>query len=264
MRPTVLGDPWVDLEHGGRVFLDAGDARSVRVMQTRGHADAEALRVWERLVEIVRPDCVVDVGANYGEFLIGPDWPPGAVLIAAEANPLVAARLRRSLGTVRSRSVVVCAAIGSSRTVVGLDTDDVWSGCTVTAPAPRGASGAIAQLTFDDIVGLALDGERGRPRRLLAKVDVEGNEADVLRGFVTAAEEFEEAIFLVEIAHLARADRAWLRQRFEVLDVTTMGLKPHSGSWPPGSKDVVLAPRRGCLSVATADSDHGQRVDRDG
>jgi FkbM family methyltransferase len=123
-------------------------------------------------------DLVFDIGANVGGYVVI-FLDLGAQVVAVEANPQLAALLRRRY-RVATEAVAAGASTGKAVLHLGRQsghstisrqwlerapTQDRWAGETVTVP----------MATLDDLIA-----RYGRP--VFVKIDVEGAEADVLRG----------------------------------------------------------------------------------
>ena len=143
------------------------------------------------IIERLRPgDAFVDVGANVGFFsllaarLVG----PSGVVIAIEPDPTVRPRLEALLAAngVADRIHVETAAAGarSGVAVLHMTEDSVLSTLTPDLAPLRGSFAYdrtvnVRVVSLDDCLARRPDARR---RLRVVKIDVEGSEADVLRG----------------------------------------------------------------------------------
>jgi FkbM family methyltransferase len=123
-------------------------------------------------------DVVLDVGANVGLFTLRQAL-RGASVYAFEPDPDVFRRLRSNVETNRTpgRVEIFRQALGASPGRATLARTDQ----TVLTRVLPGADGEVDVVTLDQVVG-----ELGLPVVDLLKLDVEGAEADVLRGGIRA------------------------------------------------------------------------------
>lgn len=177
--------PWLTNDIGRRIYVDPGDKRAWRMGRHHGAMDRPAVEAWRRLVADVRPDLVLDIGANYGEVVLSADYPDAEVHVF-EPNPPVADRLERSVaGIATVHRVAVSDRDGTAR--LGL--------------VPR--SSGVSSLERSEGRGvevptLRIDSLDLTAQRLLFKIDVEGHEHAVLRGMARLLETTPRWAGLVE------------------------------------------------------------------
>ncbi len=211
----AIDTDYVVNESGHRIYVDARDTRAAALIARGGDLNPGSLQLWRDLLASSRWDLVVDVGANYGEMLLGASIPPGATVLAFEPNPRVAEHLERS---VHDAGLVVDVRRAAVSDVSGerlFLCDDRWSGTSRLAPQAR--AGAIRDdeqavmvptTTLDDAIGPL------GARRACIKIDVEGDEDRVLAGGEHVLQSLEEVALHVEILHrtpeqIAEWARSW-------------------------------------------------------
>lgn len=153
------------------------------------------------MIRIVRPDfCVLDIGANFGYYsmllcdLIGQSGRCEAV----EPNPLVAAKLRKSLAIngFDGRAVVHEMALGRSDggEESFLISDDEPKNGRVVAPGyvpnpDEGSVIAVPRMTVDSLTS-------GLSRLDFVKIDAEGAEADIIFGMSDTLTRFRPSLLI--------------------------------------------------------------------
>jgi FkbM family methyltransferase len=166
--------PWVENPEGRRIYLDPTDHRAWRVAVYHGAFDQDAVRVWRRLNELVQPDLVLDIGANYGEVLLSTHYPDAADIHLVEPNPRLVPLLRRSLTEAGLTATIHEVAATTEKGTATLHIDARSSGASSIEPGrPADRTVVVDTATIDDLV------PRGH-RRCLFKIDVEGVEGEVL------------------------------------------------------------------------------------
>jgi FkbM family methyltransferase len=222
-----IGAHHVTNASGRRLYVDAADERSVILLDRAGDLNPHSLQLWQDLLASGRWDLVVDVGANYGEMLLGVDLPAHAKVVAFEPNERVAAHLERSLHEaaldVDVRRVAVSDVAGEQAFLL----DEQWSGrsrLALTASpdpaAPATSPRTVTTTTLDDVIGpLACT-------KACIKIDVEGAEDRVLAGGGHIFPRLQELAIHIEILHrtpeqIAAWTEAW---RVYLFDVRTRAL----------------------------------------
>lgn len=225
----------------GSLFVLADDRRGAYVLDAAGVTQPNVAAAWLAALGAIRPDVAVDVGANYGEIALLGRY--RSACVAVEANPRLAAVLRRSAETHRSAiRVVECAATAATSAHATLYVDPAWSGTTSLTERGETVAQDVAAMSVDDIVGTA-------PATVLMKVDVEGAEVDVLRGARRLLESASSLALIVECndealrAAGSSADElmAVLAPLGQVHFLTSNGrLRPVSGRPVDGKGDLVV------------------------
>lgn len=187
---------------GHRIYVDPPDPRSEALRSAGGDLNPESLRLWRDLLGSDRWDLVVDVGANYGEMLLGVDLPTLATVIAFEPNEVVASHLSRS---VREASLPVDVRLEALSDRVGeasFVVDTAWSGTSrlvsegeVTDVHRSPLLRRVSTTTLDEAIGLL------GARRACMKIDVEGAEDLVLDGGQHVLSRLQELTIQIEILH---------------------------------------------------------------
>lgn len=227
---TALGgDAFALCANGRRIYFDPSDQRGHRLAASGGDFNPPARHIWQTLLAERPWTHVIDVGANYGEMLLGVTLPPAAHVVAIEPSPFVLHYLHRSLREAGlAVEVIEKAASARSGTAI-LSADRDWSGnSSLNGAMPEAAGHAVENVAVETLTLASLLKNRGTPgsMRLLLKVDVETHEIAVLQGLEDAIDRLEEFAAMIEINHLDVADLAWLLAHFEIelLDTRTLRL----------------------------------------
>jgi len=191
-------------------------------------------------------DVLADVGANAGLYTL---WGarrvgPGGRVHAFEPYSRARETLSRNLRRNGFENVdVVPAAVSANDGVVTLVADSRDSGLTSRYARHPGVSLVVPAITLD-----AYFAARRMPR--LLKIDVEGMEAEVLRGArrVLGSDRAPAVVFEANPALLARAGTSYLEVKswlasmggYEIWSLRTRGLERENAETPvPGSMNVL-------------------------
>lgn len=192
--PTPRHAPHADLPPLTRVDSDAGplwihadDGIMLPFLRGNGTWEPEEGGLLRR---IVRPGATfVDVGANVGYFsrLIATACRPGRI-ISFEPHPALVPVLRRNVAGLEPAVEVHACALGDSSTTVALHSAAHNIGDTRVREVSEGDTTA-PMVRFDDVV-------RGRVD--VVKIDVQGFEAEVLRGMTRTIAENPQLVVVAE------------------------------------------------------------------
>lgn len=203
----MVTDPYAVVNaRGRRIYLDPGDPRAEVLKARNGDLNPHSLRLWQDLLGSRRWDVVVDVGANYGEMLLGVDLPPHATVLAFEPNDRVADHLARSLSEAGLAVDLQRMAVSDTAGEKAFLQHDRWSGSSHLLSAGPIAGGRVTDLaagpttlvpttTLDEAIGPL------GARRACLKVDVEGAEDQVLAGGRHIFPRLQEVAIHIEILH---------------------------------------------------------------
>jgi FkbM family methyltransferase len=228
---------------GERIYVDPDDERVTALRMAGGELNRGSTRLWDLVLAMREWDVVVDIGANYGEMLLGARLPERARLLCFEPNPRVTPFLRRSIAESRLDVELREIAVGPRD---GRDTfamDVVWSGRSGLLGSHRtDADHAITTLdvpvrTLDSELSLS-DGES-----VCLKVDVEGGEHDVLRGASELLGSGRPWAMMLEILHMDAFEKARLANEFSmsVLDDRTGELVAVPPTTPGAVSELLTA-----------------------
>ncbi len=188
---------WSQIRFGPMRTIQVYDGRSLTVrtddyrgfaIWNRGGSQKHLVETFRRLAE-QRPDVLIDVGANYGEFTCAvADL--GIPVIAVEANPALVECLRTTFAGRSNVTVVHAAATereGEVRFFVHPESSGASSLSSWWAPPIFTKATSPSDLREVIVPGRTLDGlvleVLGRaPRTIAMKIDVEGHELEVVRG----------------------------------------------------------------------------------
>lgn len=182
----------------------------------------------------IRPgDVVFDVGANLGAYtLLFAQWVgPAGKVVAFEPAPAAATGLRRlvALNDLRERVEIVETAVSGAVGTAQFASDGS-SGANALVNVPHGSRGVISVPTTS--LDAFCDAHRLRPD--VIKIDVEGEELDVLRGARQTLSRPSIQVFL-ELHPSAWASRgitaASIRGELESLGLAAEPLDPSIDVW---------------------------------
>lgn len=224
---------------GRVIYVSDDDPRGTALIEAGGNLNAGSQVMWAQLLAARSWDLVVDVGANYGEMLLGVDLPPGADIVAFEPDPAVRDHLERSLAEAGLRVDVRPEAVSSSVGTAEFLVDESWSGTSRLASGEAKRDGmARAEVSTTTLDTAFLD---STARSACIKVDVEGAEDLVLEGGALLFRRLDDVGLLIEIAHATAPQMLhWASEwRMYVLDLRS---RQHIRVIPDGPEiDRLLA-----------------------
>ncbi len=114
--------------NGRRIYIDRFDERGKALARADGNLNPLSLVIWKILLAERAWTHVIDVGANYGEMLVGVELPQAASTIALEPNPYIVPYLRRTLDEAGLKVEVIEKAASAHSGTAALSIDRDWSG----------------------------------------------------------------------------------------------------------------------------------------
>lgn len=165
------------------IFVDRCDSRGRSVLLCGANGQPNLKVLWHNAVAIVQPDIVLDIGANYGEFVFGERYPTAERVLSIEANLALAPFLQKShqMHPDREKILMLTALAAESsneeseffvdqgssgRSTAVRRTDTV---CKTTRIRTVAVDDLLSDITLEDM-------------KVLFKIDVEGYEPVVFRG----------------------------------------------------------------------------------
>lgn len=210
--------------------VDPRDQRGkeLKLSQT-GQLNETTNAMWKVLLKESDWTDIVDIGANYGEMLVGANIPPLSSVIAIEPNPTIFPLLRRNLIAAGVKCDCLALAISDGVGLAKLNIDLRWSGLSTLEAVPDSLSAekeivCVPMMSLDALFGKVSNINK---MRLLTKIDIEGHEISALKGMHNLINSSEKFAALVEVLHLSKPSKAWLLERFEieVYNLSTKKLK---------------------------------------
>jgi FkbM family methyltransferase len=188
---------------------------------------------------------IIDIGANYGEMLVGADLPPSATIIAVEPNPYIVPHLERTIREYGCRVDVIAKAVSAQSGTADLIVDRTYSGLSCIAGLQSKSENHVVEIfkvpatTLTEIVETR---DSDKPIRALVKIDVEGHEYQILRGARKLIECAEVFVALVEILHATDDEIDWLLGHFaiELYDIEAADLVRVDAATATELRDMIV------------------------
>jgi len=236
-RPT--GEAWVGVE-GGKLLVSLDDHVG-RAAFYVGDLDRKVSAVIDRFVK--PGDTVLDIGANIGLVSLRLSERVGArgTVHAFEPNPLLSRRLIRSLDENDITNVRVHEfALGEKSSTLPMSVPAGNAGAASLVPG-RGRGGTTLNVPVRRLDDLICD------RIAFAKIDVEGFEENVLRGFSRTLTQSPPSMILFEQNEPRGAAISLLREvGYDIAGIAKtfwkLTLEPVS-SWSPAYNDYLATLR---------------------
>ena len=200
LRYRRLSPDKVTLEGGHSIFVDPKEQRGRAILLNGGTGQPGLKRIWRDAIRVLRPTLVIDVGANYGEFIFSTSYEPGVRVLGIEANPLLMAHLERSRDAHEHAANIqlVCGlAAAEPGQPVPFFIDMAWSGRSSALQQTRHENVVMRMVDTVSIDGLLTD-RLGSRQRLVFKIDVEGYEPHVIAGMPRTLAASERAVGMLE------------------------------------------------------------------
>ena len=119
--------------NGQIIYINPQDARGRSLVRRGGDVNPGSLVMWRSLLAERPWTHVIDVGANYGEMLVGVELPRAATVIALEPNPFVIPYLTRTLRQSGVGVELMSKAASARSGTATLAIDRNWSGLSSIA-----------------------------------------------------------------------------------------------------------------------------------
>ena len=202
-----------------KFHVSPSDERGRQLLNRDGDLNPLTLQMWRRLLAECSWTHILDIGANYGEMLLGAQLPENAKILAFEPNPLIAPYLQWNLKQGGVSAEIVRSAVSDHVGEAQLVVDRNWSGLShlaVESNERNTTQEIIISVPTTTISAVLEDAAAASKMRVLVKIDVEGHEAKVLSGVLEVLEHLGKFAALVEVLHVSPADRAWILEHFDV------------------------------------------------
>lgn len=194
-----------------KMYIDQEDSRGRGLLRAAGSSRLRNSLLWSAAVKRIRPEIVLDVGANYGEVGLSARYPKGTEIVFIEANPRLADLLHRS-----------CTSLLQEQATLGVTVRAVAAGARsegevdffidATSSAESRLNGLhnhrsystvpVPVMRIDDIVSEMF--AQSVPSTVLFKMDIEGGETDAIQGM---AQTLKRAGTFLGIVELSRANQ---------------------------------------------------------
>lgn len=198
---------------GRRVFVDASDERARRLQTARGDFNPGSRRLWQKILTSRPWDTVVDVGANYGEMIVGVELPAGARLIAFEPVDEIADLLSKTTEHAGLQVEVERLALSDHAGRASFHRDVTWSGkSSLVAVDPRDKYVEL-EVSTTTLSAYFAGTSTGAT---CVKIDVEGHELAVLEGARDLVSGLECCALMIEVLHLKDSEVLGLLEEWQV------------------------------------------------
>ena len=213
------------------IFVDRSEPRGRSVLLCRARGQPNLKRLWHRAVELMQPDVVLDVGANYGEFIFAERYPAAERVIGIEANPALEPFLKRSREVHPDRQKIqILNALAAERSdeehVFYVDSISSGRSSAVQRHDSQTVATKTRSVAIDDLVKDIVQPDK----TIVFKIDVEGYEPMVLSGMKQTLGCSARLLGIMEfnprLIRLSGADpEVFLAQLFEMVAVYAL---PHA------------------------------------
>ena len=213
------------------IFVDRSEPRGRSVLLCRAQGQPNLKRLWHRAIKLLQPDVVLDVGANYGEFIFAERYPTAERVIGIEANPALEPFLKKSWEVHPDRQKIqILNALAAERSdeehIFYVDSISSGRSSAVQRHDSQTVATKTRSVSIDDLVK-----DFVRPdKSIVFKIDVEGFEPMVLSGMKRTLGCSSRLLGIMEfnprLIRLSGADpEEFLGQLFETMAVFAL---PHS------------------------------------
>lgn len=203
-------DQYVMGPSGHRMYVDPVDERARELIRADGTLTPGSNRLWDAALALEPWDVVVDIGANYGEMVLGAEVASAARIICFEPNPQVLPFLRRSIEESGLGIDLREVAVGASATEATFVMDTVWSGRSGLAGTHRTDSDHVLDTVTVPVRTLDSELALGAGESVCVKVDVEGAEFEVLAGAQELTASSRPWAIMLEVLHMDPFEKAGL------------------------------------------------------
>jgi FkbM family methyltransferase len=192
---------------GRPIHVDPADRRGDSLVQAHGDLNPPSRVLWHLALRLHDWEVVADVGANYGEMLVGAPIPDRARVVGFEPNTGLHPYLERTCVDNGIDLELHGTAVSDRAGSGALAVDGQWSGTSTLTP-PEDADPGRWRLR--EVPVTTLDACLGGADAWCAKVDVEGHELAVVRGASAAMARAGHWAMVLEVLHLSAHDVARL------------------------------------------------------
>lgn len=171
---------WITVYGDKKLYVALDDTRAFRIA-VLGGSQKEKINIWLQMAGF-RPEIMLDIGANYGEFSIAAS-DLNIKTFAIEANPIVAGYLRKTAASVSNIEVYSFAVTDSEGEKEFIfNPHESGSASLARAGAAENSSNKKIKVKIRSIDAFLQERLGHYPKSFIAKIDVEGSEEGVLEG----------------------------------------------------------------------------------
>ncbi len=189
---------------GNRLWVNPDDERGRAMIATAGNVNPLSLVLWSQALGLSLWDTVVDVGANYGEMIVGAPIAPSSHVVAFEPNPAILPYLTQTCdASTLSIELVPLAVSDTPAATADFYRNERWSGMSgLSGLSPENDS---TTLVLDQVEVTTLDSffADRNPANACIKIDVEGADLAVLDGARQTLSKLAYWAVMIEILHLS-------------------------------------------------------------
>lgn len=180
------------------IYINPSENRGRVLLMMNGITQPRLDNLWKIAVSTYKPTLVIDVGVNYGECLFSVSYPENCHVIGIEANLHLKKYIERTRKNHPDRArmrMIYAIASNEIKQNQHFYVDKWWSGLSSAVPKhlsnrKRFEKHEVKSVTIDSI----LQGQPLAQQKVLFKIDVEGNEQQVMEGMVESIERCEHML----------------------------------------------------------------------
>jgi FkbM family methyltransferase len=195
---------------GNTLYVRREDPRGRELAESDGTLNPLSYEIFHRLLGTAKRTHVLDVGANYGELIIDAPTPQGVRAWAFEPAEQVADCLTKSLRAAGSTAEVVRAAVGATSGVIEFYEDPAWSGTSTASSGQRSADSVVRRAEMVTLSDVLMRADVDKSSDVFVKIDIEGGEAEALRGLAPVTPLLGSLVIQAEIMRAPDDDLAWM------------------------------------------------------
>jgi FkbM family methyltransferase len=204
--------------------VNPDDERGRAMIATAGNVNPLSLVLWSQALSLSLWDTVVDVGANYGEMIVGAPIAPSSRVVAFEPNRAILPFLTKTCAASTLAIELVPLAVSDAvATSAEFYRNERWSGMSGLSPEKDSTT-----LVLDQVEVTTLDAHFAdrNPANACIKIDVEGADLAVLDGAQEMLSKLAYWAVMIEILHLSIEQIVDLAQKcnFYLMDRRTHAL----------------------------------------
>lgn len=181
------------------MFLNPREKRSRQVLLCKAQGQMPLKNIWHQAIKRLKPEIVIDVGVNYGEFIFGERYPDSKRVIGIEANASLKPWLEQSReqhpdkSKIQIEIAIAAESSGDSRSFF-VNAQSSGRSSAVKRSTDDWSEQEAQTIAIDDLV-TDLDLPNST---VVFKIDVEGYEPKVMSGMTKLVAQSKDVLGLIE------------------------------------------------------------------